>query len=719
MSDPAATVPEPPAAPATDTGAVSLSVLLSLMNITTTPDQLRRDAGAGAGWLDAIDVQRLAKRLGLKAGERRCAWDRLAGAPLPAQVIARDGGFALLAKANGEKVLIHDPLLGRPVQLSRAEFTARFTDRLIFVVRRAGLADEQRPFGLSWFLPPLVRHRALLGNIVLASLLLQIFALATPLFVMVVTDKVLAAGQVATLDVLVVGLILTAVFEWIIGAVRASLSAHTANRLDAELAASMFRHLAALPVAFFSARPVGSLAARLKDLDAIRLFLTGSAATLLVDLAFTLVFLAVMVSYSLPLTLVVLAVVVGILLLQGVIMPVLRARLQKNAKVQTESQSFLVEAVSGMETVKSLAIEPLLQRKWEDQVAAQIHTAHRAERLSNQINQAVAMLNRLMVAIVLWLGAREVIGGTMTAGQMMAFYMLSGRVLAPAQRLAQLAQQWNQARVSIGRVGEVMNAQAEPRRLDGAGLPPLTGNVAFEDVRFRYGDGPEVLRGISFAVEPGQVIGIVGSSGSGKSTLAKLIQRLHLPSQGKVRLDGVDTALIDPAVLRAQIGMVLQDNFLFDLSVRDNIAIAAPGLTPEQVVTAAQLAGAHDFILSLPQAYDTRLGERGAILSAGQRQRLALARALATDPRVLILDEATSALDYESERRIHDNMKRITAGRTVFIIAHRLAILRDCDRILVIENGQVVEDGPPRRLLGDNGRYAQLHRYQLEPVAAQ
>ncbi len=319
-----------------------------------------------------------------------------------------------------------------------------------------------------------------------------------------------------------------------------------------------------------------------------------------------------------------------------------------------------------------------------------------------------------MTAIVLWLGAKGVITGELTAGQLMAVNMLAGRVTAPAQRIAQLWQQIQQTSLAVGRLGEILNQRREPTRARASSLPKLEGRVRFRDVSFRYRpDGPLVLTHVSFDVAAGERVGIVGTSGSGKSTLVKLIQRLHVPETGKILIDGVDIALIDPAWLRRRVGLVLQDNFLFNRTVRENIAIADPSLPMERIQEAAKLAGAHDFILELPEAYDTRVGERGATLSGGQRQRVALARALVTDPRILILDEATSALDYESERIIHRNMRRIAAGRTVLVIAHRLAAVRDCDRILVIEHGRIVEEGSHAALMDrPDGRYARLYRLQ-------
>ncbi|HEY0835135.1 MAG TPA: type I secretion system permease/ATPase, partial [Azospirillum sp.] len=579
-------------------------------------------------------------------------------------------------------------------------------------------APAARPFGFAWFGPILAKHRAALAQVTAASLLLQVFGLFMPLFLMIVMDKVLTSNGVSTLGLLVVGLLAAGLFELLVGLARAHLHAFVSNRLDVELQARLFRHLAALPVSFFAASPTGATTARVQDVQAIRAFLTGATVTTLIDLAFTGVYLAIMAAFAPVLTLIVVGVVAAVLLLYAVVTPALRARLARRTGQAADGQSFLIETVGGIETVKSLAVEPFLQRRWEEHIAHHTRAAFDAERLSQGMGQAVFFLNRLMTVATLWLGALAVMDGTLTAGQLLAFNLMAGRVLAPAQRLGQLWQQFQQARVSVRRLGDIMNVQREPVRRSATTLSELRGRVTFERVGFRYAPGgPAVLRGVSFDVQPGEVVGIVGSSGSGKSTLAKLIQQLYPAESGRVLVDGVDLALVDPAWLRRRVGFVMQENFLFDRPVRDNIALADPTAPFERVVEAAQLAGAHEFILALPRGYDTVVGERGARLSGGQRQRIALARALVTDPRILILDEATSALDVESERVIHANMRRIAAGRTVFVIAHRLSSVRGCDRILVVEDGELVEDGPPAVLLARGGRYAALWRCQDAAMA--
>ncbi|RUX49925.1 type I secretion system permease/ATPase, partial [Mesorhizobium sp. M4A.F.Ca.ET.050.02.1.1] len=464
----------------------------------------------------------------------------------------------------------------------------------------------------------------------------------------------------------------------------------------------------------FQTRRVGDSVARVRELENIRQFLTSSALTLVIDLVFTVVFLAVMFYYTTSLTLIVLASFPFYIGISAGAAPLFRRRLDEKFDRGSENQAFLVETVTGVETLKAMAVEPQMQRRWEEQLAAYVTASFRVLSLNNTASQAVQLINKLVVAATLYFGAKLVIGGDLTVGELVAFNMLASRVSMPVLRLAQIWQDFHQARLSIDRLGDILNTIPEPSLNPGrATLPAIRGQVTFEHATFRYRvDGPEVLHDVSFSVEPGQVIGIVGSSGSGKSTIAKLIQRLYVPESGRVLVDGVDLAMVDLTWLRRQIGVVLQENVLFNRSIRENIALADPAMPMERVVAAASLAGAHDFILELPEGYDTIVGERGSSLSGGQRQRVAIARALITDPRILILDEATSALDYESERAIQQNMTRISAGRTVFVIAHRLSTVRHANRIITIEHGRIVEDGTHDDLIRSNGRYANLHYLQ-------
>jgi subfamily B ATP-binding cassette protein HlyB/CyaB len=686
-------------------------MLARFFGLAADPEQLRHQFGAPGALFGDTEILRAAKALGLKAGRLTSSWERLGATPLPAIALLKDGGYVVLGRVDAETVLLQDPREPRPAVLPRETFEQGWTGSLILLTRRVTDPSPDRRFGFAWFIPALLRYRRLLGEILLASFFLQVFALLAPIFTQVVIDKVLVHNGLTTLHVLAVGMLALTLFEVILGGLRAYVLYHTSSRIDVELGARLFRHLLALPLAYFEARRVGDTVARVRELENIRQFLTSSTVTLLVDVLFTGVFLAVMFFYSPLLTWIVLGVLPVFVILSVVATPIFRARLNERFNRGAENYSFLVESVNGIQTVKAMAVEPQMQRRWEEQLAGYVRASLRTVNIGNVAGQLGSFLNKVTLIAILWAGAFLVMRGDLTVGELIAFNMLAGRVTGPVLRIVQLWQDFQQAGVSVERLADVLNAPAEPsHRPTQTSLPALTGHVVFENVTFRYRpDRPEVLRSVSFSVPAGMVIGMVGRSGSGKSTIAKLIQRLYIPEGGRILIDGLDLTQIDPAWLRRQIGVVLQENFLFNRSVRENIALSDPGLPFEIVVQAARLAGAHDFILALPEGYDTVVGEHGCSLSGGQRQRIAIARALVTDPRILIFDEATSALDYESERIIQQNLTQICAGRTVFIIAHRLSAVQPADQIFVIDQGVIAEQGTHAELLGRNGHYACLY----------
>ncbi len=695
-----------------DQGLYVLTTLLRLHDVGADPEQIRhRFSGAPIG---IAEMLRCAREFGLKARGRHLGWDRLATTPLPAIASRRDGGFVLLLKAGDGLVLVQTPYTPRPALMTKADLEEVWDGRLVLMTRRSGLVDLSRRFDITWFLDAIHKYRHQLTEVVVASFFLQLFALVSPLFFQVVIDKVLVHRSLSTLDVLVIGLVAISVFETILGILRTYLFAHTTNRIDVELGARLFHHLLALPIAYFQARRVGDSVARVRELENIRNFLTSSALTLVIDLFFAFVFLAVMFLYSPFLTFIVLASFPFYIGISAGATPLFRRRLDEKFRRGAENQAFLVESVTGVETLKAMAVEPQMQRRWEEQIAGYVAASFRVLRLGNTASQTVQLVSKLVTAGVLYFGAKLVIEGNLTVGELVAFNILASRVSAPVLRLAQIWQDFHQARLSVQRLGDILNTTPEPRfDPTRAALPAIRGEVTFEHVTFRYRvDGPEVLHDINFKIPPGQIVGVVGPSGSGKSTLARLIQRLYVAESGRVLVDGVDLGMVDTAWLRRQIGVVLQENMLFNRSIRDNIALADPATPIERVVAAAKLAGAHDFILELPEGYNTSVGERGSSLSGGQRQRIAIARALITDPRVLIFDEATSALDYESEWVIQENMEQIVKNRTVFIIAHRLSTVRRTERIITIDRGRLVEDGTHDELINTGGRYATLHRLQ-------
>lgn len=690
-----------------------LVLLAQFHGIAASAEQLRHDAGRGSEPFDETALLLAAKKLSLKARVVRQPGERFDRVALPALSLQRDGKAFVVAKTDGDKVLIHDLDLQRPQVLTQEQFLARYDGRLLTVASRASMVAELAKFDFSWFVPAVVKYRKLLLEVLLVSFFLQLFGLVTPLFFQVVMDKVLVHHAMTTLTVITVGLVVITLFNVVLAGLRTYVFAHTTSRIDVELGARLFRHILALPLAYFEARRVGDTIARVRELENIRNFLTGQTLTSVLDLLFTFVFLAVMFLYSGWLTLIVVISLPLYAIWSASITPALRARLNEKFVRGADNQSFLVETITGIGTVKAMAVDPRMVRTWDNQLAGYVSAGFRVTHLANIGQQGVQLLQKLVSVAVLYWGAQMVIEGTLSVGQLIAFTMLAGQVSTPIVRLAQLWQDFQQVGISMERMGDILNTRTEAGGSRMA-LPPIKGGITFENLSFRYRpDSAEVLAGINLVIEPGEVVGIVGRSGSGKSTLTKLVQRLYVPERGRILVDGTDLALADPAWLRRQLGVVLQENFLFNRSVRENIALIDPGMPMERVIRAAELAGAHEFIVELPEGYDTVVGEHGASLSGGQRQRVAIARALVADPRILIFDEATSALDYESERAVMANMRSICKDRTVLIIAHRLSTVRHADRIVVVDKGRIVETGAPDELLAlPDGHFAHLSRLQ-------
>ena len=697
--------------------------MAALHGIAADEAQLRHQHGR-----EPFDLQRLllaAQQLGLNARAVRQDPRRLARAPLPA--VARDaaGRFFVVARIEGAAALPAGTelpgstrvLIQRagepPAVIALEELLRTWTGELILFTSKASFSGQMAKFDFTWFIPAVVKYRRLLAEILLISLVLQLIGLATPLFFQVVMDKVLVNHAMQTLNVIAIGLICAMVFEALLSGIRTWVFAHTSSKIDVELGARLFRHLLNLPLAYFQSRRVGDSVARIRELENIRSFLTGNVMTLVLDLLFSFVFLGVMLWYSVTLTLVVLASIPVYLLLSLVFTPVIRRRLEDKFNKGAENQSFLVETISGIDTVKSMAVEPRWIQKWDQQLAAYVSSGLAVTNVATVAGGGVTLTSKLVTAAIMWIGATLVIDKQLTVGELVAFNMLAGQVSSPILRLAQLWNDFQQVGISMSRLGDILNTHPEVAGQK-TRLPRLQGAIEFDQVSFRYRpDAADVLRQVSLKVRPGEVIGIVGRSGSGKSTLTRLVQRLYVPDRGRVLVDGQDLAIIDTPSLRQQIGVVLQENTLFNRSVRDNIALAHPAAPIELVMHAAKLAGAHEFICELPEGYDTVVGEHGTGLSGGQRQRIAIARALITNPRILIFDEATSALDYESEKIIHDNMRLICQGRTVLIIAHRLSAVRGANRIVVMERGQIAEVGSHEELLRNpRGIYTHLHGLQ-------
>ncbi len=628
------------------------------------------------------------------------------------------GSFGILAIGpTKERVRIVDPVLRTGREFRYEDLSEVVTDEALLISRRlGGTGIDPSSFGFRWFVPSILRYRWALAEVVVASLFLQMFALVTPIFFQLIVDKVLVHKGLSTLVVLIVGMVALGLFETVLQFLRSYTLSHTTNRVDVELGRRLFHHLFRLPLAYFETRAAGQTVARMRELETIRSFLTGQGLTSLLDLVFTVVFFAAMFVYSAKLTLIVLMTLPVYILIAALIRPPLREMINEKFNRGARSQQFLVESIVGAQTLKAASVEPIIQAQWEERLAGYVRTSFDAGVLGAAGQNAVQYVSKIGTALILFVGAEAVIEGSMTVGELIAFNMIAGQVVQPILRLSQLWQDFQQVQVSVARLGDILNAPPEPIPQNLLTLPPPRGAIELRNVTMRYRpDAQDALHNVCLSIEAGEVFGFVGPSGSGKSSLVKLVQRLYSPQAGQVMLDGVDIAQIDPSWLRRQIGVVLQENILFNRSLHENIALGDPAMPRLRVMQAARLAGADEFISQLPQGYDTIIEERGANLSGGQRQRVAIARALVTNPRVLIFDEATSALDYESERIIQANMQAIARGRTVLIIAHRLAAVRPCTRIVGLVKGEIVEVGSHAELLRrEGGLYRRLWELQSQ-----
>ena len=645
-------------------------------------------------------------------------WQKIVKLPLPLIVEWQEGEFRVVIEANEDSFVVHDGSSSNTIDAKA--FAEGFQGSVLLIgANKADSWSQLDPssgfnFSLWSVVSFLTSRKGPFVSVMTAALFIQLFALVTPLFTMIIIDKVFSASGLSTLHVLIIGLFAIAIFDLLLTACRKAVLGHMTNKIDVILQAKLFRHLTHLPLAYFGGKMTGDVVSRVKEMETVRNFVTGQGLTLIIDMPFSLVFLIVMWLFNPLLSLIVVFAVILLVVLYGLLGPAMKKHVQQKNNHQTDNQSFLVEMISSMETIKSAAIEKQVQRRWEDHVARHARSSSSVEAVSGYIGQASGFVSKGTVALTLWVGAIAVLDGTMTPGQLIAFNMLVGRVIAPVQRMTQLMQQYQQIKVALKRVAEIFSTSLEPAfKSRKSSMPAMSGAVRFENVSFRYGnDLPCVLEEVNFDIQPGEVVGIVGSSGSGKTSLLRLLLRLYIPEKGQVTVDGFDISQVDPVWLRSNIGVVQQDNVLLNLSVRDNIAIAAPGTPMQRVEAAAALAGADEFIRQLPDGYDTVVGERGFSLSTGQRQRVSIARALVTNPKILVLDEATSMLDYEAEMLLQQHMVNIVKGRTVFIVAHRLPSLRHASRIISIEGGRIQENGSPQSLIEHGGRFAQLYEIQ-------
>ncbi len=576
---------------------------------------------------------------------------------------------------------------------------------------KANVTDVK--FGFKWFFNEIYKYKKIIAQVLLGSFVIQLFGLVTPLFTQVILDKVLVNRTISTLDVLAFAFVVVAIFELLLNLSRNYIFIHTTNKIDAKLGAKLFKHLFQLYYTYFETRQVGNIAARVRELDRIREFITDKSVSVLIDAFFSLVFLAIMFVYSPKLTFISLGFLAIIAIIYVTITPELRERLEEKFQMGAHSNSYLVESITGVQTVKSLAIEGSMFKKWEDKLGKYLKSSFNLAIIGNFTGSICGFLQKGMTIAILYVGVMLVIDNKLTIGQLIAFQMFSGQFSAPMLRLVGLWNEFQQTLLAVDRIGDILNSPIELQSKSAITLSHVNGDIKVEHLSFKYNvEAPYVLNDINLDIKAGQKIGFVGRSGSGKSTIAKLIQRLYYATQGTIYIDGIDIRNINPVWLRTNIGIVLQENYLFSGTIKDNISLPRPNVPMEGIIQAAKIAGAHEFISKLPKGYDTEVGERGSSLSGGQKQRIAIARALISNPKILIFDEATSALDYESEKIIKDNMAMISKGRTTIVIAHRLSTIKDCDLIVCFDNGQIVEIGTHEDLLQKDSYYKKLYLAQ-------
>lgn len=629
-------------------------------------------------------------------------------------MLAWKGGFALAIRSNINGLNLASPSKGF-VTLKPDQLKENFPEGIdILTMERAITTPEQR-FGPSWFIPALSRHRTVLIQVLVASFVVQLFSLANPLLIQVIIDKVISQRSLDTLQVLGIGLVVVTLLEGVLGSLRTFLFTETTNRIDQRLGAEVIDHLLRLPLGYFDRRPVGELGTRVAELEKIRNFLTGTALTTILDAAFSVIYVVVMTFYSWLLTLVALAVLpiqIGITLLGA---PLFRRQFRQAAEQNAKTQSHLVEVLTGIQTVKAQNVEMISRWKWQEFYSQYISRTFEKTITGTAVSETSKVLQKLSQLLVLWVGAALVLKGELTLGQLIAFRIISGYVTQPLLRLSTIWQNIQELKVSFERLADVIDTPMESSDADQAKipLPPIQGSVEFEDVNFSFkANQAPVLKKINLKFESGTFVGIVGQSGSGKSTLMKLLPRLYSPNSGRVKIDGYDIDKTELYSLRRQIGIVPQDPLLFSGSVAENIALTNPDADSEEIVRAAKLACAHDFIMELPSGYSTPVGERGGSLSGGQRQRIAIARTLLSNPKLLVMDEATSALDYETERKLCDNLLDNLSDCTVFFITHRLSTIKRANRLIMMHQGAVVEEGTHDSLISMAGRYFALYRQQ-------
>ena len=697
------------------TGLIAFDAAAKINGISLDIRSIIREYSINNDEIEPEELLRIMKEFDFKAKLKNIQpADLSKDYPLPAIILNSDNTYSVLLKINTETehVLIYSVTENTTKELSYEELETFCHNRFIILSHK--LINSQIKFGFKWFFNEILTYKQVIAEVMLGSFIVQLFGLVTPLFTQVILDKVIVHRSLITLNVLAFAFVAVMIFELLLNFARKYIFLHTASKIDAKLGAKLFKHLFSLPFPYFENRKVGNIITRVRELDQIREFITNKSVSVILDLFFSFVFVIMMFIYSPVLSFIVIGFVVVIGLLYLIITPELRERLEKKFQMGAQSNSYLVESVTGIQTVKSLAIEGSMQKKWEDYLARYISSSFKLSNMGNIANALSNMLQKAMTIAILYFGVKLVIANKLTIGQLIAFQMFSNQFSAPVLRLVNLWNEFQQCLLGIDRLGDILNSPVEVQSSQSITLPKISGSVKFDNICFKYSiNSPYAVVNFKYFIKPGMSVGIVGRSGSGKSTITKLIQRLYIPNEGTIYIDGVDIRQMNPAWLRYNIGVVLQENYLFAGTIRENISLPKPDAPIELIMQAAQIAGAHEFISEFPEGYDTLVGERGSSLSGGQRQRIAIARALITNPKIFIMDEATSALDYESERIILNNMNKITKNRTTFIIAHRLSAVRNCDVILVMDKGHIIEAGNHDELIQNpKGYYRYLYSQQ-------
>ena len=703
-----------------------IAALAQHHRLQVNPERLIEDYALVNEEPGTATVLRIASDIGLKAKHDKLSWDALH---------AQSGVFPLIARmadqncvivvgvseeAGEKRVAILNPMAEKAtavLMLTQDKFCALWKGEVFFMKRLFGMVEQNQPFGLRWFIPEILKQKAALRDIALAALSMHVLALASPVFFQLVIDKVMVHQSISTLWVLGVGIVIALVFDSLFGFLRQLLTLSATNKIDMRLTRRTFSHLLSLPIDYFDTTTAGVITRHMQQVEKIRAFLTGRMFFTVLDSTSLLLFLPILFTYSAKLAMITLAFTFLIGCVVAGMVPVFQRRLNDLYRAEGERQSMMVETIHGMRTVKALAIEPAQRRMWDQRSAQSINMHFRVGKIAITGNAITDFLGKLLPVVIIVVGSQEVFDQALTVGALIGFQMISGRVVAPLIAIVGLVNEYQETALSVRMLGEVMNRPSEGRATAGGLRPELAGEISFDEVTFRYpGSTNAALDRASFTIQAGTVVGIVGRSGSGKSTLTKLIQGLYGVQEGVVRFDRTDAREIELAHLRRQIGVVLQENFLFRGTVRDNIAMAKPESTFEEVVAASEASGAAEFIERLPQGYNTMLEENASNLSGGQKQRLSIARALLTRPRILVLDEAASALDPESEAIFISNLSRIAVGRTVIMISHRLSTLVNASAILVMQHGRLMDHGKHGELLQRCETYQQLWNQQTSHI---